>query len=264
MARTEVDREVHGACPLDCPDGCSWIVGLKDGVPVSLRGTPDHPFTRGALCAKVNSYLEHTRSPDRLLYPMRRVGAKGEGRFERITWDQALAEIAERLHGVIAEHGGEAIWPFQGTGTMGFLQGLEGRSGARLWNMLGASRHAPTICSAAGSAGLRYTTGTSQGIDPETFAHSKLILLWGTNPLTSHHHIWKFMAAAREQGAHIVAIDPIRTRSADKADEHLAPRPGTDAALALGLLHVVVAQGAHDREYLERATIGWPEYEQRI
>jgi anaerobic selenocysteine-containing dehydrogenase len=264
VARTRIDRELHGACPLDCPDGCAWIVGLRDGEPVSLRGNPDHPFTRGALCAKVSRYLEHTRAPDRLLYPLRRVGAKGEGRFERIGWDEALEEIAARLLEVRDRWGGEAIWPYQGTGTLGYLQGLEGKAGARLWNVLGASRHVASICSIAGSVGLRYTTGTNVGIDPEGFALSKLILLWGTNPLISHHHVWKFVLAARRDGAHVVAIDPLRTRTADQADEHLAPLPGTDAALALGLLNVVVGLGAEDRDYLERHTLGWARFRERI
>lgn len=253
-----------GACPLDCPDGCSWTVGVQDGEAVSLRGNADHPYTRGALCAKVSHYLEHVAAPDRLLHPLRRVGAKGEGRFERISWDEALGVIATRLHEVIARHGGEAIWPFQGTGTLGYIQGLEGRCGARLWNVLGASNHIPSICSIAGSVGLTYATGTNRGIDPEAFAHSKLILLWGTNPLSSGHHVWKFILAARRAGAHLVAIDPQRTRTAEQADEHLAPIPGTDAALALGLMHVVVGLGAEDRDYLERHTVGWPQLRERV
>ena len=229
-----------------------------------LRGNPDHPFTRGALCAKVARYLDHTRAPDRLLHPLRRVGAKGEGRFERISWDDALDEIAQRLLDVRDRHGGEAIWPFQGTGTLGYLQGLEGRSGARLWNVLGASLHNASICSIAGSEGLRYTTGSNRGMDPEAFQHAKLILLWGSNPLTSHHHIWKFISAARKQGAHLVVIDPVRTRSAAQADEHIAPRPGTDAALALALMHEVVRRGAHDEAFLREQCIGWDAYRDRI
>ena len=190
--------EVIGACPLDCPDTCSWVVTVEDGEAVRLRGNRDHPFTRGALCAKVNGYLEHTRAPDRLLHPLRRVGAKGEGRFARISWDEALDEIAGRLQSTIDRHGGEAIWPFQGTGTLGFIQGLEGHAGRRLWNILGASRHRMTACSVAGRVGAEYTTGTAGGMDPETFADSKLILLWGTNPLTSGHHMWKYVLAARK------------------------------------------------------------------
>jgi anaerobic selenocysteine-containing dehydrogenase len=259
-----METETLGACPLDCPDGCAWIVTVRDGEAVKLRGNADHPFTRGALCAKVARYLDHTRTPDRLLYPLRRVGAKGEGRFERIGWDEALSEIAARLLDVRDRHGGEAIWPFQGTGTLGYLQGLEGRAGARLWNVLGASDHVASICSIAGSEGLRYTTGTNRGMDPEAFALSNLILLWGSNPLSSHHHVWKFFTAARERGAHLVVIDPVRTRSARAADEHIAPRPGTDAALALGLMHEVVRRGAHDEAFLRDRCVGWDAYQERI
>ena len=151
------------------------------------------------------------------------------------------------------EFGGEAIWPFQGTGSLGYVQGLEGRAGQPLWNVLGASRHEMTACSVAGRIGASYTTGTSAGMDPETFAESKLILLWGTNPLTSGHHVFKFIRAAQKNGAHLVSIDPLRTRTAERADEHLAPLPGTDAALALGLMWVIVDMGAEDREYLARA-----------
>ena len=256
--------EIPGACPLDCPDGCSWIVTVRDGEAVGLRGNPDHPFTRGALCAKVAPYLDHTRAPDRLLHPLRRIGDKGDGRFERISWDDALGAIAERLLAVRERHGGEAIWPFAGTGTLGYLQGLEGPAGARLWNVLGASRHIPSICSIAGTEGLRYTLGTNRAMDPEEFARARLILLWGSNPLTSHHHIWKFIVAARKEGAHLVVIDPVRTRSAAQADEHLAPRPGTDAALALGLMHEVVRRGAHDEAFLRERCVGWDRYRERI
>ncbi|MQY09116.1 molybdopterin-containing oxidoreductase family protein [Actinomadura macrotermitis] len=260
--RTEL--KVLGACPLDCPDGCSWVVTVKDGAAVGLRGNPDHPYTRGALCTKVNRWLEHAAQPDRILHPMRRVGRKGEGRFERISWDEALDEIATRLGRVVAEHGGEAIWPYWGTGTLGYLQGLEGQAGRRFFNVLGASEHDANICSAAGGAGLTYTVGSAGGMDPEDLAHSRLILLWGTNPLTSGHHVWKFVQAARRAGAHLVAIDPVATRTAKQADEHLAPLPGTDAALALGLLNVVVGLGAQDEEYLARHTLGWAELKERI
>src|SRR5918994_2224848 len=262
--RARMEHEVRGACPLDCPDGCSWIVTVRDGEAVKLRGTPDHPFTRGALCNKVSRYLDHTRAPDRLLHPLRRVGAKGEGRFARISWDDALGEIAERLLAIGERHGGEAIWPFQGTGTLGYLQGLEGRSGARLWNVLGASDHAMTICSAAGTTGLRRSLGTNATIDPEGFARARLILLWGSNPLTSHHHFWKFVLEARKQGAHLVVIDPVRTRTAAQADEHLAPLPGTDAALALALMHVVVRDGAHDEAFLRERCEGWETFREHI
>ncbi|NDU71354.1 molybdopterin-dependent oxidoreductase [Actinomadura sp. DSM 109109] len=255
---------VLGACPLDCPDGCSWIVTVRDGEAVRLRGNPDHPYTRGALCAKVNRWLERAAQPDRILHPLRRVGAKGEGRFERIGWDEALDEIAARLEAVVEEHGGEAVWPYWGTGTLGYLQGLEGYSGRRFFNVLGASAHDANICSAAGSAGMAEAVGSPGGMDPEDLAHARLVLLWGTNPLTSGHHVWKFVQDARKAGAHLVAIDPVRTRTARQADEHLAPLPGTDGALALGLLHVIVGLGAQDAAFLARGTLGWEEFRDRI
>lgn len=250
-----------GACPLDCPDACSWVVTVEDGRAVGLRGNREHPVTRGALCVKVNRYLEQLRAPDRITYPMRRAGAKGEGRFERITWDEALDEIATRLGRIVDEYGGEAIWPFHGTGSLGYIQGLEGLSGRRLFNVLGSSLHDPTICSISGTLGMKYTLGTSGGMDPEDFARSKLILLWGTNPLTSGHHVWKFV---QDSGAYTVAIDPVRTRTAERCDEHLAPLPGTDAALALGLMHVVVSMGAHDVAFLAEHTEGWDEFRTRL
>jgi anaerobic selenocysteine-containing dehydrogenase len=258
------DLKVLGACPLDCPDTCGWVVTVRDGQAVGMRGDPDHPFTRGALCVKVNRYLEQAAAPDRILYPLRRVGPKGTGRFERISWDEALDEISGRLSDIIEEHGGEAIWPYWGTGTLGYLQGLEGRAGSRLFNVLGASRHDDTICSIAGSTGLKYIMGTSAGMDPEDLALSKLIILWGTNTLTSGHHLWKFVQEARGRGARVVAIDPVRTRTAQQADEHIAPIPGTDAALALGLLNVVVGLGAEDHGFLDRHTVGWAELRERI
>jgi anaerobic selenocysteine-containing dehydrogenase len=258
------ERTVVGACPLDCPDGCAWEVTVQGGVAIRLRGRADHPMTRGVLCAKVNHYLEHTAAADRLHYPMRRVGPKGSGQFTRITWDDALGEIAERLEAIVARYGGEAIWPYQGTGTLGYLQGIQGRAGSRLWNVLGASRHDMTICSIAGLVGLEYTIGAPRGIEPESLVDARLILLWGTNTLTSGHHQWRFVQAARRSGAHVVVIDPVRTRTAQQADEHLAPVPGTDAALALGLLHTVVELGCEDRDYLAHHTVGWEAFRQRI
>jgi anaerobic selenocysteine-containing dehydrogenase len=240
------------------------VVTVRDGVAVGLGGDRRHPYTRGALCAKVHRYLDYTRAPDRLLHPQRRAGAKGEGRFTRITWDEALDEIAARWRAIIARHGPQALWPYYGSGSMGIIQGVYG-AGRRLWNVLGASQHMMTICTIAGGVGTGYTLGDNRvGMDPETFGASKLILLWGTNTLTTNHHLWKYIEAARRDGAHVVAIDPIRTRTAAAADEHLAPRPGTDAALALGLLHVVVSQGRDDRAVIEAHTIGWEAFRRRI
>jgi anaerobic selenocysteine-containing dehydrogenase len=257
-------HRVLGACPLDCPDTCSWIVTVKDGRAVSLMGDPAHPFTRGVLCNKVNGYVAYSQSPDRLLYPMRRVGPKGRGELERISWEAALDEIAERLTGIIREFGPEAIWPYVGSGSMGLMQGVYS-AGRRLWNALGASQHLMTICTIAGGVGTGYTLGDNRvGLDPETLRFSRLIILWGSNTLTTNHHLWRAITTARQQGAHLVAIDPIRTRTADAADLHLAPIPGTDAALALGLLHVVLAEGAEDKDFIDRHTQGWDEFRARI
>ena len=263
MSANPLARKVPGACPLDCPDTCSWEVTVENGRATNLCGKRDHPFTQGNLCAKVNKYLEHMYAPDRLLHPMRRIGRKGEGRFEPVTWDDAIDEMAARLQRIIAKHGGEAIWPYAGSGSMGCLQGIAG-VGQRLWNTVGASLHLPTICSIAGGVGTNYTLGSGQGLDPEAFSHSRLILLWGTNPLTSSNHVWRFITEARRKGGYVVVIDPIRTRTAASADEHVSIAPGTDAALALGLLNVVVAMGAEDRTYIERNTLCWAQFRERI
>lgn len=256
-------RDIVGACPLDCPDTCSWVVTVDGDKATRLVGNREHPFTQGSLCAKVNKYLEHMYAPDRLLYPMRRTGRKGEGRFERITWDDAISEIANRLGSIINSHGGEAIWPFAGSGNMGYLQGIAG-VGQRLWNTLGASIHEATICSIAGTVGTRYTVGSTQALDPEAISHARLIILWGTNPIVTSNHVWRFIAEARKTGAYVVVIDPIRTRSAEKADAHIAIAPGTDAALALGLLNVVVGLGAEDAGYIAANALGWEAFKERI
>ncbi|HSF19471.1 MAG TPA: molybdopterin oxidoreductase family protein [Vicinamibacteria bacterium] len=257
-------REIRGACPLDCPDTCSWIVTTREGEAVSLRGDPSHPFTRGSLCNKVIGYLDYARSPDRLLYPMRRVGPKGKGELVRISWDEALQIIAARLEEVIETHGGEAIWPYVGAGNMGLLQGIYA-AGRRLWNVLGTSRHIVTICTIAGGYGTGYTLGDNRvGMDPETFRDSKLVVLWGANVLSTNAHLWRPILEARRKGAPVVSIDPIRTRTAAASDWHLAPLPGTDAALALGLLNVVVSIGREDREFLSEHTAGWETFRERI
>ncbi|MGF1598997.1 MAG: molybdopterin-dependent oxidoreductase [Acidimicrobiales bacterium] len=249
---------VVGSCPLDCPDACSWVVTVDgDGAATRLRGNPDHPFTRGGLCKKVNTWLDHAADPGRLLSPRRRVGAKGEGRFVDITWEEALAEMAERFTAVIDRWGPAAIWPFAGTGNVGYLQGGAGPAGARLWHHLGTSRHELTICSVSGHAGLAYTLGTSASLDPEEMADAGVILLWGTNTLVANQHLWPVVAAARAKGAPVVVVDPMRTRTAARADVHLALRPGTDGALALGLARAMVDGGGADRGFLERRTVGW-------
>jgi anaerobic selenocysteine-containing dehydrogenase len=256
--------QIRGACPLDCPDTCSWIVTVKNGEPVALRGDPAHPYTRGSLCNKVENYLVYARSSDRVLYPMRRTGPKGSGEFTRISWDEALERIAAGLGDVIGKHGAEAIWPYVGSGNMGLIQGIYG-AGERLWNVLGTSRQVYTMCTIAGGFGTGYTLGDNRvGMDPETLRFSKLVVLWGANVLSTHPHLWRPILEARKNGASIVSIDPIRTRTAAASDWHLAPLPGTDAALALGLLHVVLIEGKEDRQFIGERTVGWEAFRQRI
>ena len=221
--------DVFGACPLDCPDGCSWVVTVEDGEAVRLRGNREHPFTAGALCAKVNGYLEHARAPDRLLYPLRRVGRKGEGRFERISWDDGAGGDRRRgctpcATSTAARRSGRSRAP----GSLGYVQGLEGRAGQRLWNVLGASRHDMTICSVAGRVGATlHAPAPRRAWTRRRSRESKLILLWGTNTLTSGHHLWKFVLAARKQRrAHRRHRPAAHAHRRAQADEHLAPLPG--------------------------------------
>lgn len=253
-------NEVFGACPLDCPDACSWVVTVEDGVPIKLRGRKGHPFTRGGLCVKVNPYLKYVASDDRLLTPMKRIGAKGDGRFVPISWEDALAEIAQHLHSAVDEYGAESIWPFAGTGSMGYLQGWPG-AGQRLWNYLGTTRHdAPPICSLTGHIGMRYTTGHAYGMDPEDIAHSGLVVLWGTNTVSTNQHLWPFVEQARSDGAPLIVVDPTRTRTAQRADLHIAPMPGTDAALAFAAMRAIVDRGGHDADFLQYHCQGWDEF----
>ena len=246
---------VRGACPHDCPDTCAMLVTVEDGRAIRVAGDPDHPITRGFLCAKVNRYVERTYHEDRLRTPMRRTGPKGSGQFEPITWDAALDEIAERL-GAIARsaHGPEAILPYSYAGTMGLVQGSS--MDRRFFHLLGASKLDRTICSMAGTIGMRMTVGANVGADGEGVPESDFILLWGTNTLTANPHLWPFILEARARGAPIICIDPIRTRTAMQCDEWLPIRPGADAALALGMMHVIFARGLEDRDYLEQHTLG--------
>ena len=258
-------RRVVGACPLDCPDACSWVVTVDgQGTARQLRGNRDHPFTRGGLCKKVNPWLEYAADSSRLLTPLRRVGPKGSGRFAPVTWTEALDEMAERLLDIRDRSGGEAIWPFTGTGNMGWIQGASGPAGARLFNLLGASQHAGTICSVSGHVGLSYTMGTAAGLDSEDVVHAGVILLWGTNTLVANQHFWPFVEEASANGAVVVVIDPARTRTAERADRYLAPRPGTDGALALGLCRAVRDRDGVNGRFLEARTEGWPEFSRQL
>lgn len=254
---------VRGACPHDCPDTCAMLVTVEAGKAVRVAGDPDHPFTQGFLCAKVNRYLERTYHRDRVLQPMRRVGPKGSRQFEPCSWDSALDEIASRLNAIrSSEHGPQAILPYSYAGTMGMIQGSS--MDRRFFHLLGASMLDRTICSMAGTVGMRMTVGANIGADAEGVPESDLVLLWGTNTLTANPHFWPFITKARERGARVIAIDPIRTRTAAQCDEWIGIRPGTDAALALGMMHVLLARQLEDREFIAAHTIGFDQLRERV
>ena len=248
------DRIVHAACPHDCPDSCAIEVTVRDGIAIKIAGAAAHPPTGGVLCAKVNKYAERVYHPDRVLYPMRRVGAKGEGRFERATWDEALTDIAARL-GDIAARDPNRIVPYSYAGTMGLVQGES--IAARFFNRIGASRLDRTICASAGAEALRLTFGAGVGMDMEQFANAKLILLWGTNAIASNLHLWTRIQQAKRDGAILVAIDPYASDTAQKCHKHLAIQPGTDAALALAIIHVLVRDDLLDHDYIAQHTLGF-------
>src|SRR5438477_179200 len=252
---------VRAACPHDCPDTCAMKITVENGVAVKVEGAKDHPFTAGTLCTKVARYLERTYSKDRVLFPQKRIGPKGKGEFARISWDEALATIAEKFRAIEAEDP-QGILPYDYAGTMGYVQWHS--MGRRFFNRLGASRLDRTICSSAGKAGMLITLGGSFGMDPERFDEPKLILVWGSNPIVSNLHLWSRVQEAKRRGAKLVAIDPYRSLSAEKCHEHLALLPGTDAALALGMMHVIIGEGRHDADYVERYTLGFEALARRV
>src|SRR5881628_1048547 len=245
---------MHSVCPHDCPSCCSLEVAVEDGRIADVTGTPGHPFTQGVICGKVREYAERVHSPLRVLTPLRRVGVKGEGRFERVSWDDALAEITRRWRGIVAEHGGEAILPFSYAGSMGQVQFFAGHP---LFHALGASRLDRTICVSTAYTGWRATVGQVTGNDSEQMVGADLVVLWGVNAAYSTINVMTLVKQARQHGAHVVVIDPYRTPTAVQADEHLAVRPGTDGALALAIMHVLIGEGLVDRDYVERATLGF-------
>lgn len=252
--------QVRAVCPHDCPDTCALLVTVEDGVATAVKGDPDHPTTAGVLCTKVARYTERTYHAERLLHPLRRIGKKGEGKFERISWDEALAAIAARLK-PIAARAPEAILPYSYCGTMGLLQGESMSS--RFFNKIGASLLDRTVCATAGATGYRYTIGASVGTDMEQFQNAKLIIIWGGNPIASNLHFWTRAQEAKRNGAKLIAIDPYRSLTAEKCHQHIAPLPGTDAALALGLMHVLIAEDLLDHDYIAQHTLGFEQLKAR-
>ena len=252
---------VRAACPHDCPDTCAMLVTVKDGVAVKVQGDPTHPFTDGSLCTKVAHYTERTYAPDRLLHPLKRVGPKGGGEFKRIGWDEALDEIAARLKAIAADDP-QGILPLSYAGTMGMLQ--YSSMDRRFFHKLGASQLERTLCSSAGKAGIKATLGGSYGMDPEHYQDAKLILIWGSNPVTSNLHFWARAQEAKRRGAKVIAIDPYRSLTAEKCTQHIAPLPGTDGALALGMMHVLIAENLIDEDYVSRFTLGFDLLKERV
>jgi anaerobic selenocysteine-containing dehydrogenase len=258
---------VHAACPHDCPDACAVLITVEDGRAIRIQGDPDHPVTRGFLCAKVAKYLDRVYSPDRVLYPFRRIAPKGaracnQQDFQRISWDEALDEIAARFHQIIRDHGAEAILPYSYGGTLGVLNG--GSMDRRFFHRLGASQLDRTICSVAGEAGIKSVYGAKIGTEPEQFARSRYIIAWGANIHGNNVHLWPFIEEARRHGAKLVVIDPYRTRTAACADWYLPVNPGTDVALALGLMHVIIREGLHDGDYIGEHTFGFDQLRARV
>ncbi|MFZ6649152.1 molybdopterin-containing oxidoreductase family protein [Undibacterium sp. TJN25] len=252
---------VRAVCPHDCPDTCALHVTVKDGVATEVKGDPEHPTTAGVLCTKVSRYAERTYHKDRLLFPQKRVGRKGEGRFERISWDEALDIIAGKL-GAIAARDPEAILPYSYAGTMGWLQGES--MAPRFFHKLGASLLDRTICAMAGGTGYKYTIGAKVGTDTEQVQNARLIIIWGGNPIASNLHLWTRAQEAKRKGARLIAIDPYRSLTAEKCHQHIALLPGTDAALALGIMHVLIEENLLDHDYIAQYTLGFDLLKQRV
>ncbi len=246
---------VLGSCHHDCPDTCGWVVTVTDGKAVQLRGNPDHPYSRGELCPKVNRFLHRVHADDRVLHPLIRTGPKGRGEFRRATWDEAVELIVGRVGAVIADHGAEAVLPWNGAGTQGLIQ--MSCLDRRFFAGLGASRLTGSICGATAKAGTASTYGSGRSADPMDVRHAEVVILWGTNTRLTNRHLWPFVEEARANGARVVVIDPLRTMTAESADWFLQPLPGTDVALMLAIMHVLIRDGLVDEEYVAAHATGF-------
>jgi anaerobic selenocysteine-containing dehydrogenase len=253
---TAATHTVHGTCHHDCPDSCGWVAEVREGTAVTLRGNPAHPYSAGELCPKVNRFLDRVYHPDRVTTPLRRVGAKGEGRFEAVSWAEALGDIGARLQHVIATDGPGAVLPFTSAGNQGLLSLFFGE---RLWNHLGVATTTGALCGLTAGAGAAATNGSGKALDPSELVHARLVILWATNTRLTNRHLWPMVEQARARGAQLVVIDPIRTITADAADWFIQPRPGTDVALMLAMMHVLVRDGHIDHEWVAAHTIGFDE-----
>ena len=259
-------KTFFGSCPHDCPDTCAMIYEVEDGKLVNVKGNKDHPITRGTLCVKLKDFHDHHANPDRLMYPLRRVGLKGTGpnggnNFERITWDEAISEIGRRWREIIEKYGSQAIMPYSYLGNMGLVQGIN--SGDPFFNRLGSTVNEKTFCTSGSSSAWLLTNGPTGGVDPESFVHSKYIVIWACNSISTNLHHWPFVLEAKKRGAKIVVVDAFRSRTAKGADWHICPRPGTDGALAMGVINAMIEQGLVDQDYVDNYTVGYPELKER-
>lgn len=259
-------KTVLGTCHHDCPDSCGWVVTVEgsngDRRAIKLRGNSEHPYSRGELCPKVNRFLDRVYHPDRILHPMARTGAKGDGAFKRVSWDEALQLVSERLHDVMERYGGESILPWWDAGTQGLIQmsSLDRRFFARL----GASRLTGSLCGGTARAGVESTYGSGRTADPMDIRFSRFIVLWGTNTRLTNRHLWAFIEEARSQGAQVVSIDPVRTITAGSSDWFIQPLPGTDVALMLAVMNVLIAQRLVDQDYVDRFASGYADLAGRV
>ncbi len=254
-------KVIRGACPHDCPDTCAIVTEVRNGQAISIAGDPDHPITQGWLCAKVRPYLDRVYHPDRLLHPLRRVGPKGSGEWERISWDEAIGEITSRWTDLIERYGAASILPYSFSGTLGLVH--NGITAARLWNRMGASGLERSICGAAAETAVTLTYGSRWAPDLRDLIHSELVLIWGHNPASTAPHTMPFLRQAQKNGTQVIVIDPRRTITARSADEHIQPRPATDGALALGMMNIIFSEGLHDEAWLEAHSVGWRELRDR-
>ncbi len=251
----------HGGCPHDCPDTCSMVFEVEDGKLVGVRGNPEHPMTRGGLCVKLRDYEKRHYHPERLLYPMRRTGPKGSASFERISWEEALDAIENRWRAIIDQYGAQAIAPYSYLGHQGLVHGLNG--GDAFFNRLGATVMERTFCGEGSATAWLMTYGPSGGLDPESFRHARYIVIWACNSVSTNLHHWHIVKDAQKSGAKVVVIDAYASRTAKEADWHIAPRPGTDGALAMALINVLCAEGLVDRDYVDNYTVGFDELAER-
>jgi anaerobic selenocysteine-containing dehydrogenase len=251
----------HGGCPHDCPDTCSMVYEVENGKLTGVKGNADHPMTRGGLCVKLKDYEKRHYHPDRLLYPMRRAGPKGTNQFERISWDEALDEIVERWQTIISEHGAQSIVPYSYLGNQGLVHGLNG--GDAFFNRLGATVTERTFCGEGSSTAWLLTVGPTAGVDPESFIFSKYIIIWACNSVSTNLHHWHIVREAQKNGAKVVVIDAYSSRTAKEADWHIAPKPGTDGALAMAMIHAIIEEGLVDQDYVDNYTVGFDELKDR-